>query len=93
MLILDQNDKATIQAAIRGDFVNNEKYKQDLLDAAHGMTVATVNKDYERIMLGTRSVRGVANLDIKKLNKNKKGKSDDLIELFKAMQLNRTPTF
>ncbi|EPU3828904.1 hypothetical protein ACVWU4_000885 [Campylobacter coli] len=93
MLILDQNDKATIQSAIRGDFVNNEKYKQDLLDAAHGMTVATVNKDYERIMLGTRSVRGVANLDIKKLNKNKKGKSDDLIELFKAMQLNRTPTF
>lgn len=93
MLILDNNDKPTLQAAIRGDFINNEKYKQDLLEAAHGMTVGIVNKDYERYMLATKSIRGTANLDVKKIAKKENSKSDDIIELFKAMQLNRTPTF
>lgn len=91
MLVVTSEDKIRLDKHVRGD-VNNEKYKQDLLEQANALTLTIIDQDYERCYILTRDIRGRTDITFKTLM-NRKDKGVDITELMKAMSLNRPPVF
>lgn len=91
MLIITTDDKVHIDKQMNGD-IEEEKYKQKLLEQANGMTCSIISPDYERVTILTRDIRGKIDLSFKTINK-RKDSGLDITEIMKAMMNGRPPVF
>ena len=70
----------------------NDKFKEKFLSQASGMVLTTVDNDYEKVIFQIKDLHGETIVPYSALNK-RKGDSSDLAEIFKALMVNKQPTF
>ena len=91
MYILTIEDRARLSKYLGGN-VANDKFKEKFLSQASGMVLTTVDNDYEKVIFQIKDLHGETIVPYSALNK-RKGDSSDLAEIFKALMVNRQPTF
>ena len=91
MYILTIEDRARLSKYLGGN-VANDKFKEKFLSQASGMVLTTVDNDYEKVIFQIKDLHGETIVPYSALNK-RKGDSSDLAEIFKALMVNKQPTF
>lgn len=91
MLVITAEDKIRIDKAVSGN-IEEEKYKQRLLDQTKALTCTILDTDYERVIILTKDIRGETNLSFKALARRKEN-NVDLSEILKSIMANKPPVF
>lgn len=91
MLLVTADEKVLLNKHIGGDILN-ERYKQDLMNQAHALTLSVVDEDYERVYILTKDIRGRSDVTFKSIAK-KSNKESESAEIVKALMSNKPPVF
>lgn len=89
MLIITADEKVLLDKQMNGN-IDNEKYKQKLLEDANGMLIAIIDNDYERVYILMRDIRGRTDLSFKTISR-RKDSGIDLSEIMKSLLSSRSP--
>jgi phosphoribosyl-ATP pyrophosphohydrolase len=89
MLIVTSDEKILLDKQMNGN-IDNEKYKQKLLEDSNAMLIAIIDNDYERVYILMRDIRGRTDLSFKTIMR-RKDSGIDLSEIMKSLIATRSP--
>ena len=92
MLMVTADEKIKLDKHIGGDLFK-EKYKQQLLEQSHAMTISIVDEDYERVTILTRDIRGNSTVGFKSIKNRKDKDNSGFEEILKSIFMSKPISF
>lgn len=76
-----------------GGKLSNPRIRQKAFENTYAMIIVVVDREWERVTFYTRGVASSTDLSIKEIKNSSKGKGQDVMDIFRAMQLGAPVSF